>query len=530
MTIDLKDRPQEDRHPLSRLLLHRDPIPFWIATGLLIVFSVPWFFLNPINGDTGFFARSGSLMLNGARLYRDIVEPNAPPPYLFGAACAALGRIVGLAPEPAFLLTFTFIICFVIYRTSRILSRLFPDQPYVAPLLTVMVTYCLFPYAQDLFGEREHIVTCMILPWLFASSGDSEVRSRKGQIVDGLMAGIGISMKPFYIAVYCAVQCMNLISKRRRTQVFRVDNVLIAAVEAAIAVSTIAFFPGYVFIVRMALAYHNYGNYQFAFLSRDFLLTLLTLCLMNKTVFLLFASNVLSLSSDSRQPLSILRNLILAVGWSMTLVMIYQREGYPYHYYPIDVMLILTVTTLVLDGARASGRNTQRYLALALSAGVVALGIAQGTQTREMPNMTGPMLPVVRREARGKPVLVLSTSLWVSSPLMTYSGVSLAWRFPLLWTLGGLYPDKPAADNPHPYRSREEMDVYERYLVDSLNQDVGLHPPQLIIVETGDNKEGFHHGDFDYLDYFMHDPRFAQFFSKYEQLAVITRYTLYRRR
>lgn len=74
------------------------------------------------------------------------------------------------------------------------------------------------------------------------------------------------------------------------------------------------------------------------------------------------------------------------------------------------------------------------------------------------------------------------------------------------------------------------MDVYERYLVDSLNQDVGLHPPQLIIVETGDNKEGFHHGDFDYLDYFMHDPRFAQFFSKYEQLAVITRYTLYRRR
>jgi len=29
---------------------------------------------------------------------------------------------------------------------------------------------------------------------------------------------------------------------------------------------------------------------------------------------------------------------------------------------------------------------------------------------------------------------------------------------------------------------------------------------------------------------FLHDPRFAQFFSKYEKLAVITGYTVYRRR
>jgi len=193
-------------------------------------------------------------------------------------------------------------------------------------------------------------------------------------------------------------------------------------------------------------------------------------------------------------------------------------------------MAILALATLFLDGLRVAARTAQRYLAYALIAAVVALGIVQGTQTREMPKMTGPLLPFVKREAGGKPVLVLSTSLWVSSPLINYAGASLAWRFPNMWTLGGLYPEKPAAGNPHPYRSREEMDVYERYLVDSLNQDVSLHPPQLIIVETGDQKEGFRNGDFDYLDYFLRDPRFAQFFSQYEKFAVITRYTLYRRR
>jgi hypothetical protein len=426
--------------------------------------------------------------------------------------------MVGLAPEPAFLLTFTLIILFVIYRTNRILNRLFPDQPIAAPLLTVMLTYCLLPYVKDMFGEREHILTCMILPWLFASSADSEIRSRRGQIVDGLIAGIGISMKPYFIAVYCMVQLMNLVSSRRRAQVFRLDNIVIAAVEVAAALSTIVFFSSYAFIVRMALAtYHNYQQ------------SLLQVCL-NGTLLLLIAATILSVGSDSHRPLSKLRNLILAAGWSMTFVMLYQREGYAYHYYPIGVMAILALTTLFLDGAMAVGRDAQRNLAYALIAVAVALGIAQGTQTREMPKMTGPLLPVVKREARGKPVLVLATSLWVSSPLINYSGASLAWRFPNMWTLGGFYPEKPAADNPHPYRSRQEMDVYERYLIDSLNQDVALHPPQLIVVETGDQKEGFPNGDFDYLDYFLRDPRFAEFFSKYEKLAVITRYTLYRRR
>jgi hypothetical protein len=129
--VDLKDRQRASGlSPDYEKALRRDSICFWIAAGLLIVFSVPWLFLNPINGDTGFFAYSGNLLLHGARLYRDIVDPNAPPPYLFGAVCAAFGKIAGLAPETANLLTLTFIIIFVIYRTSKILKRMFPQQPY----------------------------------------------------------------------------------------------------------------------------------------------------------------------------------------------------------------------------------------------------------------------------------------------------------------------------------------------------------------------------------------------------------------
>ena len=516
--MDLKDQPTLPPAPVSAKVLSRDTIPYWIAVGLLMAFSIPRTFQDPINGDTGFFAYSGNLLLGGTRLYRDIVEPNTPPPYLFGAVCAALGRLVGLAPEPAFILVLTFIIAFAIYRTHRILSRLFPAQPYAGPFLTVVVTYCLLPYVNEMFGEREHIFACMILPWLFGSISDCEVRSKKEQIVDGMMAGLGIAMKPFFIAAFCAVQLINLTLSRRRAQLFRLDNVLIAAIQIAAVIVTIVFFPGYVFVARMALAtYHS------------FRLSLLTVCL-NGTFLLLAAGSLLSLNSEPRRLFSTMRNLILAVGWAMAIVMIYQREGFGYHYYPIGVMAILALATLFLDGATNADYNSQRYIAYVMITALVVLGIEQGTRTREMPKMTGPLLPVVKREAYGKPVLVLSTSLWASSPLINYAGASSAWRFRSLWTLGGLYSEKPAADNPHPFRSRQEMNEYERFLLDSLNDDMDRHPPQLIIVETGDQKEGFRGGEFDYLDYFLRDDRFAQFFSRYQEIGIVTRYKLYRRR
>jgi len=518
LTVDLTNQPTlPAAAPLPARILSRDTIPYWIAVALLMAFSIPWMFHNPINGDTGFFAYSGNLLLSGTRLYRDIVEPNTPPPYLFGAVCSALGRLVGLAPEPAFILVMTFIIVLVIYRTYRILSRLFPAQPYAGPFLTVVVTYCLLPYVNEMFGEREHIFTCMILPWLFGSISDCEVRSKKEQIVDGIMAGIGIAMKPFFIAAFCAVQLINLTSSRRRAQLLRLDNVLIIATQIAVVVVTIALFPGYLFVLRMALAtYHSFRQ------------SLLTLCL-NGTFLLLAAASLLSLNSEPRRPFSTMRNLILAVGWAMAMMMLYQREGFGYHYYPLGVMAILALATLLLDGITSMGHSGQRYIAYALIAALVALGTEQGIRPREMPKMTGPLLPVVKREAYGKPVLVLATSLWVSSPLINYAGASSTWRFRSMWTLGGLYSEKPAADDSHPYRFRQEMSEYERFLIDSLNDDVDRHPPQLIIVEVGDQKEGFRGGEFDYLDYFLRDDRFARFFSKYEEIGAITRYKLYRR-
>ncbi|MEP7355380.1 MAG: hypothetical protein ABI824_19285, partial [Acidobacteriota bacterium] len=308
------------------------------------------------------------------------------------------------------------------------------------------------------------------------------------------------------------IQLFNLVTRSRRPQVLRLDNLLIAAVQAGAALMTILLFPDYLFVFRMAVAtYHSFGK------------SLFEICVNPAGVFLV-ATTVASLTWGRRRTLAGFRNVMLVVAWSDTLVVIYQREGFAYHYYPLEVMILLMLTALLLDALQTTAAY-QKVLAYAVLPLIGFVGIVQGTEVRAMPKQTGPLLPLVEREAKGKPVLVLSTSLWASSPLLSYAGATSAWRYRSLWNLGAFYPEQPAA-----YRTNAEMSEYERYLLDSLDEDMRRHPPQLIIVETGDDKEGFRGGRFDYLDYLRHDQRFARHMADYTELVDVTRYKVFRRR
>ena len=109
-------------------------------------------------------------------------------------------------------------------------------------------------------------------------------------------------------------------------------------------------------------------------------------------------------------------------------------------------------------------QHTQRYLGYALIAVVEvwrSWDRARYPNVPQMPRRTGPYCRLCEtRSERESRVLVFSTSLWVSSPMIDYAGASLAWRFPLLWTLAGLYPQKPAADNPTPRIARARRWMY----------------------------------------------------------------------
>ena len=77
---------------------------------------------------------------------------------------------------------------------------------------------------------------------------------------------------------------------------------------------------------------------------------------------------------------------------------------------------------------------------------------------------------------------------------------------------------------------RAILDQIEKVQVETVIEDLERHRPNLIFVEEGEWRLGFKDMDFDYLEYFGRDPRFAMLWSEYEELTRIAQFRVFRRR
>jgi hypothetical protein len=73
------------------------------------------------------------------------------------------------------------------------------------------------------------------------------------------------------------------------------------------------------------------------------------------------------------------------------------------------------------------------------------------------------------------------------------------------------------------------MGPIERYALDAVVEDMESLPPELIIVDRSAIKQGFGISSFDFLSYFLQDPRFSALFEDYWKLFDIGDFRVYKR-
>ena len=74
------------------------------------------------------------------------------------------------------------------------------------------------------------------------------------------------------------------------------------------------------------------------------------------------------------------------------------------------------------------------------------------------------------------------------------------------------------------------MAEIERYMIDSVIEDLQRRPPDLVFVERTDIASRFTRSRFDYLEYFLREPRFREIWSHYRYLAPMGRHQVYIRK
>jgi hypothetical protein len=359
----------------------------------------------------------------------------------------------------------------------------------------------MLPLAIPDFGEREHLMFLLVMPWILDA---------KPRWLTAGLAAFGIALKPFFILVWLAVLAVRLLKRDRK---WDPEDWLIPAGQILYLLWILIVTPEYLTLAKATSGVYGAFNRPLI----EILLSAQTLLYVGVLVLC-----AVTPSSPKTRDLR-LRLLCASVGF-LAIVLV-QHKGYGYHFYPLRAAVPLLLACALIDLEETRSKSLWKaVLVLPISALVVLQIVAASALKLEMPKQSGPLLPIVREYAPpGTPVLVLSTSLWPGWPLINYTGTRYMWRMAPIWTLPGLYPERPIR-----YHRPSAMVPTEKFVVDSLVEDMEKTPPRLVIEERGPNKEGFRGGDFDYVEYFLRDPRFRTLWQHYELLTEVPGYRVYR--
>lgn len=372
------------------------------------------------------------------------------------------------------------------------------------------------------FGQRDHILALLVLPYVIAAALDMAGRRLPlaPRIGVTLAAALGLALKPHQALIAVAVELTRRVAKRL-PRILEPAIFLASALAYLAAIRHLA--PTYLTQILPILrdTYWAFGRLS--------LLELLQASLGLQTL----AVFTLSLRSRARSPLVL---ILLIAGIAADLAYLAQGTGWYYQQLPAISFLALALAASAAGSSKLeaySSRITPFPLAaLTLLAFALTIhfsgfhltprGIEQ-TQAVPDPSFFADLPPDTA-------VATLTTSVDDTVPPAFRYRLTLAQRYPHLWMLPAILRNEsgptPARRIP-PERLAELDRLQHQFMVEDLER----WRPALILVERCQDPtihcqvlEDRHD---DLLAWFLRDPAFALIFSKYRFLRTAGRYDAY---
>jgi hypothetical protein len=491
---------------------------------------------NAFNRDIAWILYCAGRILDGGHLYADLIDENPPWVFWLSAPPVALARALGVRPILVYNVFVLGLIAISVGWCHRLLRLAWPSalRSYRVAVCGLLATaFVLLPDGE--FGQRENLLIILVMPYLFSAAGwlADAPRSRVEGVGVGLLAAAGLILKPYYLLLWLCVEGYLLLARPRTGSWKRAENGAIAATVLGYAACVLLWAPLYFEVVRMALqVYDAYGA------SGSPALLLVNAATGRVLIASLLCALVRPAPIDRE-----LRSVLLLAALALLAVALLQAKGFEYHYVAADVAaaLLIVLVPLGLAARPEALRPLLRVRASVLPALALLLALAWAVprfasalqQTPpwggEQHTITTALRNVVQRHAGQEPILVLSSSVPPAFPVVNLSGAQWSSRFCCMWLIPGSYSARERTANPFPYHSLEAMGPIERYALDAVVEDMESLPPELIIVDRSPIKQGFGTGSFDFLSYFLRDPRFAALFEHYWKLFDVGDYRVYKR-
>lgn len=488
--------------------------------------AMPWW-LEPttVNHDAGWYLFAAGRLLDGARLFVDVVDVNPPLIIYFSMPPVLVARALG-TPE---VLTFH---CYVLLlaavslaATHALLRRAGAVAgPWSRHLLTGVLAFLLIASVGQDFGQREHLAAIHMLPYLglFSVRAAGMRVSTVAAVAIGLFAGLGLALKPYYLAAPALLAGWTLLRTRSFRSLLSPENVAVVAVHG-VYVLHFLFWPADMldgWWETLDLALDTYVGVQPG--SRGELARMLGM----PVVWLSVGAAAVVLVPWSRRTRATCAPFALA-GLGMLGAALWQGKGWSYHFLPALVFAFASIAMLLLG---CTGRKLRPLAAvgtaLALAA-VMSWHLPNTVEVRRQDTRINKLARDVARIADGGPIVALDTAMIPSFPMLTYMDEAWSSRFNSLWPLPGIYRDRPGNGGGFSYRAMQERTASERYLANAVLEDLRRWPPELVLVRKSPCPKM--PPRFAVLEWLRVDPAFRRFWSGYALHASSKQFDFYRR-
>lgn len=405
-------------------------LPRWLPLVLILAVAAALRFVVVPNSDVSWDLTIADKVLDGQRLYTDIIEVNPPATVYLYMLPALLGRWTGLSAD-----LFVDLLVFAaaglsLWVSNRVLARAdaLPGDRSELAAITAAVLLILPAHT---FGEREHIVLILFLP-LLAVSVLRAYGHRPGlwmAVLAGTCGGIVAIIKPFFAAPIVCVALTAAYFCRSWRPIFALENWiaagLLAVYTAWVAMAYPEFFSDVVPLVLMVYvpAKASIGQIltQFA--------TPLWLCAWGLVIFF-----------DRRALLRLPVAMVLSASIGFAIAFYIQQKGWPYQSYPmIALALIAFVPTFLAywrrDGSGDPALRKQR-MAVALATGLLVGGCFSWLNSSLY---VGGIAQAVRALKPHPKLLTLSIDLSVGFPLTREVEGTWVGRLASLWISGDVW-------------------------------------------------------------------------------------------
>src|SRR5579863_901431 len=372
-----------------------------------------------LNLDVSWLLVAGERVLDGERLYVDIVEINPPMAVFAYLPAIAFARATGLdsaVVTDGLVLTLAAVSLLAAYRILRLSAKLDHVRLSFLALWAVAVVAIL---PMNVFAQREHIALLTFLPALavYSLRSNRETPPIWAILVAGVGAAMTLAFKPYFALP--AVMCVAFAVARSRSWrvLFSPENLIMGGLVTIYAIFCYVHFPEY-FTVIYPIVRDTYLSWSMP-VSIVFFNPATMVCAI-AVVSLLWVSRQRPLDSAA------LVMMVASLGFAFAFYM--QRRGWSYQSYPMVALATIAMGYVLAADANLRLRHS-RLAAVAMLAVVFVLG----SRLFSAGVPVGPIEDVVARIKPNPRILVMSGEAAIGHPLVrTLHGVWVS-RQECLW-------------------------------------------------------------------------------------------------